>query len=226
MQNKNKYIAYFRVSTQKQGRSGLGIEGQKGAVNDYIRQYGGNLIAEYQEIESGKDSNRPELNRAVEFCELSGGVLLVAKLDRLSRDLHFITSLQKRGLKFKFCDMPEIDELTIHVLGATAQHELRMISNRTITALAVARKRGIKLGNPYLAVQRNRDVSAANHSRVTAQKEWQGKIIKIIEHLEEKESLKTCKSLANALNERGLKTLRGGAFSVPIVSRIRRKQHG
>ena len=216
-----KYISYLRVSTLQQGRSGLGIEAQKQAVQDFLKQYPGELLAEFVEVESGKNSNRPELNKAIDFCELTGGTLVVAKLDRLSRDLHFLTSLQKRNLQFKICDMPQIDELTIHVLGATAQHELRLISNRTRVALAQAKQRGVRLGNPHLDVIRNRDVTAANKARSIAQAEWRTKILKVISHLQS-EGHTTCQQLANELNARGLRTRRGKKFSVPIVSKLLR----
>ena len=224
--SKQRYVAYFRVSTQKQGRSGLGLDAQKQAVSDYLQQFGGELVAEFMEVESGKRPDRPEFTKAADYAELSNATLLVAKLDRLSRDLHFVTSLQKRGIKFKLCDLPEIDNLTIHILAAMAEHEARMISVRTKQAMQEAKKRGVLMGNPKLAIQRNRDVSAANTKRTTDQSQWQIKILKVIEHLEQTEMLTTCKAIADALNKRGLETARGGRFSVPIVSRIRRNAHG
>jgi len=126
-----RYIAYFRVSTQKQGQSGLGMEAQRQAVTDFLNQYGGEVIADFVEVESGKRADRPEFTKAADYAELANATVLVAKLDRMSRDLHFITSLQKRGIRFKLCDLPEIDQLTIHILAAMAEHEARMISQRT-----------------------------------------------------------------------------------------------
>ena len=111
-----RYVSYFRVSTKKQGKPGLGLEAQKLAVKEFLNQSGGEIIAEFVEVESGKRSNRPEFSKAADYAELTNGILLVAKLNRLSRDLHFITGLQKRGIKFKLCDLPEVDQLTIHVL--------------------------------------------------------------------------------------------------------------
>ena len=218
--SKQRYVAYFRVSTQKQGRSGLGLDAQKQAVSDYLQQFGGTLVAEFMEVESGKRPDRPEFTKAADYSELSNATLLVAKLDRLSRDLHFVTSLQKRGIKFKLCDLPEIDNLTIHILAAMAEHEARMISVRPKQAMNEAKKRGVVMGNPQLAIQRNRDVSSANKKRTTDQSQWQNKILKVIEHLEHTENLTTYKAIADELNERCLETARGGQFSVPIVSRI------
>ncbi len=218
---KQRYVAYFRVSTQKQGRSGLGLDAQKHAVESFLQQFGGELVTEFMEVESGKRTDRPEFTKAADYSELSNAILLVAKLDRLSRDLHFVTSLQKRGIRFKLCDLPEIDQLTIHILAAMAEHEARMISVRTKQAMQEAKRRGVIMGNPLLAAQRNTDVTAANDKRVGEQRLWQSKIIKVIQHLEQSEGITTCKAMAKALNERGLRTPRGAKFTVPIVSRIR-----
>jgi DNA invertase Pin-like site-specific DNA recombinase len=217
-----RYVAYFRVSTQKQGRSGLGLDAQKQAVKDFLQHFGGELVAQYMEIESGKRIDRPEFTKAADYAELANAVLLVAKLDRLSRDLHFVTSLQKRGIRFKLCDLPEIDNLTIHILAAMAEHEARMISVRTKQAMTEAKRRGVVMGNPQLSLLRNRDVGNANQQRVHAQRVWQSKIVKVIQHLVEMEQLDTCQSIADALNSRGLTSQRGKAFSVPTVSKLRR----
>lgn len=125
--NQQRYVAYYRVSTQKQGQSGLGLDAQKQAVKEFLSQCGSELIDEFVEVESGKRSDRPEFTKAADYAELANAAVLVAKLDRLSSDLHFITSLQKRGIRFKLCDLPEIDQLTIHILAAMAEHEARMI---------------------------------------------------------------------------------------------------
>jgi len=217
-----RYVAYYRVSTQKQGRSGLGLYAQKQSVNTYLQHFGGELVAEYMEVESGKRPDRPEFTKAADYAELSNAILLVAKLDRLSRDLHFVTSLQKRGIRFKLCDLPEIDQLTIHILAAMAEHEARMISVRTKQAMQEAKRRGVVLGNPQLSRQRNTDVAAANARRVSEQQLWQSKIVKVIQHLMETEHLATCQAIAEALNTRGLTTQRGKAFTVSVVSKLRR----
>jgi DNA invertase Pin-like site-specific DNA recombinase len=219
---KPRYVAYFRVSTQKQGRSGLGLDAQKQAVKDFLQQFGGELVAEYMEVESGKRIDRPEFTKAADYAELANATLLVAKLDRLSRDLHFVTSLQKRGIRFKLCDLPEIDNLTIHILAAMAEHEARMISVRTKQAMTEAKRRGVVMGNPQLSLLRNRDVSNANQQRVQTQQEWARKIGKVIMHLMEMEQLVTCQSIADALNTRGLTSQRGKAFTVATVSKLRR----
>jgi len=140
MQHHQKhYVAYYRVSTQKQGQTGLGIEAQEQAFSEFLTAFGGEVLAEFTEVESGKRSDRPELGKAADYAEL----------DRLSRDLHFITSLQKRGVKFKRADLPEIDQLTIHILVAMAEHEARMISVRTKQALQIARLGVSEWGTRY-----------------------------------------------------------------------------
>lgn len=215
-----RYVAYYRVSTQKQGRSGLGLEAQKQAVKDFLSQFGGELTAEYMEVESGKNPDRPEFTQAAEYAELTNAVLLVAKLDRLSRDLHFVTSLQKRGIRFKLCDLPEIDQLTIHILAAMAEHEAKMIATRTKQAMAQAKERGITLGNPNLHEVRNRDVSRANSKRTSSQSEWKTKVLKVINNIKANEQLVTCQDIANELNRRGLTSQRGKPFTIPIVSNL------
>ncbi|WP_371376819.1 recombinase family protein [Thalassotalea aquiviva] len=222
MENSNKrYVAYFRVSTQKQGSSGLGLDAQRQAVASYLEQFGGVLVAEFLEVESGKRCDRPEFTRATEYAELANATLLVAKLDRLSRDLHFVTSLQKQGIKFKLCDLPEIDQLTVHILAAMAEHEARMISVRTKQAMHEAKRRGVTLGNPLLDVHRNQNVINANQRRTQQQAQWKDKVLKVILFLEQTEKLTTYQDLANELNKRGLKTIRGKQFTVAAISKLK-----
>ncbi len=157
------FVAYYRVSTQKQGQSGLGLDAQRRAVADYLRVTGGDLVGEFEEVESGKRSDRPELARAMELCHLTGGRLLIAKLDRLSRNVHFLTGLKERGVHFVACDMPDANELTVNIMAAVAEQGRKAISERTKAALGsikarlldggehVSRRSGqivAKLGNP------------------------------------------------------------------------------
>ena len=143
---KQKYITYYRVSTEKQGVSRLGLASQKDAVKNHLKnKYPPDF--HFKEIESGKTSDRPELQKALELCKKEKAVLIVAKLDRLSRDLHFITSLSKAKIKFICCDMPEATPLTINLMGALAQWEREQISNRTKQALTQLKKKGKKLGS-------------------------------------------------------------------------------
>jgi DNA invertase Pin-like site-specific DNA recombinase len=118
-----KYVCYYRVSTADQGKSGLGLEAQKKTVEDFLNGNGHEIVGEYTEIESGGKNDRPELQNAITACELKGARLIVAKLDRLSRDLHFITQLQQSGTRFVIAEMPDATELTIHIYASIAQHE-------------------------------------------------------------------------------------------------------
>jgi len=141
-----KYVVYYRVSTKKQGQSGLGLEAQKTIIENYTKN--NSIIAEYTEIETGKSANRPKLNEALQVCKENNATLIVAKLDRLARNLHFVTSLQAANVDFICCDMPTANRLTIHIIAAIAENEANLISIRTKQALAEKKKQGIKLGNP------------------------------------------------------------------------------
>lgn len=130
-----RFVAYYRVSTQEQGRSGLGLAAQRQAVADYIKRTGGELIGEFEEVESGKRADRPQLTQAISRTQLTGARLLIAKLDRLSRDMHFLTGLERQGVRFVACDMPDANEMTVHIMGVVAEQERKMISQRTSAAL-------------------------------------------------------------------------------------------
>ena len=141
-------IGYLRVSTQQQGHSGLGLEAQREAVQSYLNGGSWTLAAEVTEVESGKRNDRPELDRALGLCRLYGATLVVAKLDRLARNVAFISKLMESGVDFVAVDFPQANRLTVHILAAVAEHEAAMISQRTRAALAAAKARGVKLGTP------------------------------------------------------------------------------
>ncbi len=146
--NAKPWIAYYRVSTDKQGMAGLGMEAQRNAVNGFIAGRG-ELVGEFVEVESGKrHRNRPQLLAALDECRKRRAILIIAKLDRLARNVAFIANLMESNVEFIAADMPEANRLTIHILAAVAEHEARIISDRTKAALAVAKGRGTKLGNP------------------------------------------------------------------------------
>lgn len=203
---KTDYIAYYRVSTKRQGRSGLGLDAQKELVGRYVN--GGKLIASFTEIESGKKDSRPQLQAALEACQKKKATLLIAKLDRLSRDLHFISGLQKSGIQFVCCDMPDMDELTIHILASVAQHERKLISQRTRDALQAAKKRGVKLGSP----QPLKALQKAYKAHSAKADSFAESIKPIIEELKAKAGVKTLQEIADALNLRGISTSRGGKW--------------
>ena len=142
----DRYIGYVRVSTQQQGRSGLGLEAQQAAIRAYVRDHGGELVDTLKEVESGAHDSRPELAKALKRCNAQGCILLIAKLDRLSRNALFLLQLQESGLDFVCCDMPGANKLTIGIMALLAQQERELISARTKDALAAAKARGVKLG--------------------------------------------------------------------------------
>lgn len=143
-----KYTAYYRVSTADQGRSGLGLEAQQETVKRYIEKMGGELLEEFTEIESGTKNDRPQLQRALNLARRRGSILIIAKLDRLSRNHLFISQLMESKVEFVACDIPEANTFTIHIFSALAQQERELISTRTKQALQVKKAQGVTLGTP------------------------------------------------------------------------------
>src|SRR6478752_175451 len=143
-----KFVAYYRVSTARQGRSGLGLEAQRHAVAEYLNGGRWKLVAEHIEIESGRKNERTELRAALSACRLHRATLVVAKLDRLSRDAAFLLTLRDSGVNFVAVDMPDANRLTVGIMAMIAEHEAEAISARTRAALAAAKRRGVRLGNP------------------------------------------------------------------------------
>src|SRR5580704_1939364 len=144
--NTGNFVAYYRVSTERQGRSELGLEAQQKAVRDHLNGGNWGIVAEFTEVESGKRSDRPQLAAALAACRLRGAKLIIAKLDRLARNVHFVSGLMESGVDFVAADFPQANRLTVHILAAVAEHEAKMISERTKVALAAAKRRGVKLG--------------------------------------------------------------------------------
>src|SRR5262249_46376550 len=144
-------ISYLRVSTDRQSEHGYGIDAQRKAVTDFLNGGSWELLGEFVEVESGKRNDRPELERALAACKKHKAKLVIAKLDRLARNVAFIANLMDGKVDFVCCDMPQATRLTIHVLAAVAEHEREMISQRTKAGLQAARERGVKLGGPNLA---------------------------------------------------------------------------
>ncbi|PLX67813.1 MAG: resolvase [Denitrovibrio sp.] len=221
-----RYVAYYRVSTAKQGQSGLGLEAQKKAVTDHLNGGEWELVAEYTEVESGKNSDRPELKEAIRMCRLTGSKLLVAKFDRLSRNLHFITGLMESKVPFTACDMPEATELTIHIMASMAQYEAKMISQRTKTSLEAAKERGVKLGTHREGAHQFNKDHAVEGSKVSVEvrqakaNEYAKEIYTYIEPLQS-EGL-SLNAIARKLNTTALKTPRGkqGKWTPTTVKNI------
>jgi DNA invertase Pin-like site-specific DNA recombinase len=142
-----KIVAYYRVSTKKQGDSGLGLEAQQAAVQAFANEKNATIIRQYTEVETGKSANRPELEKSLAHAKRAKATLVIAKLDRLARNVHFTSGLMEAGVDFVACDIPYANRLTIHILAAVAEDEARRISERTKAALAAAKRRGTKLGS-------------------------------------------------------------------------------
>jgi DNA invertase Pin-like site-specific DNA recombinase len=215
--HRGKFVAYFRVSTDRQGKSGLGLEAQRKAVLDYLNGGSWDLVQEFVEVESGKHSDRPQLTAALAACKKYKAKLVIAKLDRLSRNLAFIATLMESGVEFVAVDNPTANKLTIHILAAVAQHEREMISERTKAALAAAKARGQRLGNPRVAdaAKLGRKAAKANARRFAA------KVLPIIEEIE-RAGTTSHNAIAAKLNERNVRTARGGKWTHVQVGAVLR----
>ena len=206
----NQYIAYYRVSTDRQGRSGLGLEAQCQAVHQHLAANAGELVAEYTEVESGKRSDRPQLAAALSECKLRGATLVIAKLDRLARNVAFIANLMESGVEFVAVDNPDASKLMLHMLAAFAEHEREQISIRTKAALAAAKARGVKLGANavYLAARRKAEASEFAQSLRDTITELRAK------------GYRTVRALRDELNRRGIRAASGGCWHLPTVHRL------
>ena len=217
-----KVVAYYRVSTSAQGRSGLGLDAQRLAVAQYCGGRGCDVVGEFTEVESGKLDARPELAKAMHLAKVTGATLVVAKLDRLSRNVAFLAALQDSGAQFVAADMPEANELTIHIMAAVAQAERKAISRRTKEALAAAKARGVRLGNPNgaAALVRAEKGNAASVVAIRAGAErFAADLEPIIADITAAghTSLRT---IAAELNRRGIVTRRGGEWHPATVRDI------
>jgi DNA invertase Pin-like site-specific DNA recombinase len=214
-----KFISYLRVSTTKQGASGLGLEAQRKAVTDYLNGGRWSLIQEVLEVESGKRADRPKLAEALRLCRLHGATLVIAKLDRLSRDAAFLLNLQAAGVRFVAADMPEANELVVGIMAVVAQAERKMISARTKAALAAAKARGAKLGGDR-GVTPSAKAQAKGRAAMRAKADGRAfDLMPIIAELRAGGAT-SLRELAAGLNARGIPTARGGAWSAIQVSRV------
>jgi DNA invertase Pin-like site-specific DNA recombinase len=216
-----RFASYLRVSTAKQGHSGLGLEAQRQAVADYLNGGSWQLVTEVVEIESGKRSDRPKLTEALRLCRLHNATLVIAKLDRLSRDAHFLLGLEKAGVEFVAADMPSANRLTVGIMAMVADEERRMISRRTKDALAAAKARGKKLGgnqgNLPVIGDKGRAISLA--ARQAKARSRAADLVPIIEELRAA-GVVSLQQIAAALNARGIRAARGGAWSREQVRRV------
>jgi DNA invertase Pin-like site-specific DNA recombinase len=220
----HKFVSYYRVSTKRQGLSGLGLEAQKESVRVYLASVpGSKLLAEFVEVEHGtrKGNHRPQLATALAACRMRGATLVIAKLDRLARNVAFVSHLMEAGVEFTACDFPQANRLTIHILASVAEHEAEMISTRTKLALAAAKRKGIVLGgdrgNTHLIYRKGNRASALVRSE-NAQR-FAADLEPVIESIRA-EGAVSLRQIAEALNQRGIPTARGGEWSPVQVMRV------
>lgn len=209
-------IAYYRVSTQKQGMSGLGLEAQKAAVTTFIA--GAPLLAEYTEVESGRKDNRPELENAIAHAKQAGATLIIAKLDRLSRNAGFIFALKESGVDFVCADMPDANTLTIGIFAVMAQHEREVISKRTRDALAAKKARGEHIGNLTNLTEKGRQKGAkARMIKALQDKSNKNALNWALEYSKQGFKLQ---QIADKLNGMELTTSTGALFKAMSVKRL------
>lgn len=217
-----KLVAYHRVSTAKQGSSGLGLEAQRASIEAYSDRIGASLVASFTEVESGKDNDRPELMKALHHAKVTGSVLVIAKLDRLSRNAAFLLTLQDSGVRFVAADMPEANNFTVGIMALVAQQEREATSKRTKEALQAAKARGKKLGNPNgaAALMRAGKGNAAGVEAVKAKAQDYAEDLRPVIGALQAEGLTSLGALAGALNERGIRTPRGGSWHKTSVGNL------
>lgn len=209
------FIAYYRVSTQRQGQSGLGIEAQHAAVEGFLAGHpDAELLAEFLDVESGKKNERPKLQEALSLCRVTGATLLIAKLDRLSRNAAFMLNLKESGVQFMACDMPHADAFTVGVMALLAQKERELISERTKAALAAAKARGVKLGG-YRGNAFGGDFSQGGKAVAAAADKFAASVAGYIRQAQK--SGASLRGIADTLNRQGIKTARGGLWYASTV---------
>ena len=214
-----RYVAYYRVSTDRQGRSGLGLDAQRAAVARHAAATGGSVVAAFEEVESGKRSDRPRLAAAMAESRARRAVLLIAKLDRLARDAHFLLGLEKAGVEFLAADMPHANRLTIGIMALVAEEEARAISTRTRVALAAAKARGMVLGNPRL---RAGDDKTATLALDVWKRDAAKRAVDVLPYITaaRRAGATSLRQIAAALTARGVRTPRG--MEVWGASQVRR----
>jgi len=213
------YVAYYRVSTTRQGQSGLGLEAQRRTVQEFVVGRAGHIVSDFTEVESGRRNERAELAAALAACRLHKATLVIAKLDRLARNVAFVSALMEAGVEFIAVDFPQANRLTIHILAAVAEHEAELISARTKAALLAARERGAVLGGFRGRIATDADRARGREARTIAANAAASDMEAILADLR---SGGICSSsgLAKALNARCVPAPRGGAWSAGQVLRV------
>ena len=220
-----RLVAYERVSTARQGASGLGLEAQRKVIEDFAASRGAEVLARFTEVESGRKADRPELAKALHLAKVTGATLVIAKLDRLSRNAAFLLALRDSGVRFVAVDMPEANDLTVGIMALVAQAEREAISRRTKEALAVAKARGVKLGNPNGAesLRRATKGGAALRAAVSANAEaFADDLAPVLADIRA-EGHTSLRAVAAELTARGVRTRRGGRWSVGNVKLLTRR---
>ncbi len=217
-----KFISYLRVSTARQGVSGLGLEAQREAVASYLNGGDWTLVREVIEVESGKRNDRPELAAALRLCKKHKATLVIAKLDRLARNVAFISNLMESGVEFVAVDMPQANRFVVHILAALAEHEAEAISKRTKAALQAAKARGTVLGGRRVSAERFAEIAAGGRQvRIQRACANRASLRPTIEQIQAS-GAKTLRQIAAALNAREIPTPRGGEWSAVQVQRVLR----
>jgi DNA invertase Pin-like site-specific DNA recombinase len=218
---RGKFVAYYRVSTQSQGRSGLGLEAQRKAVEDFLNGGRWTLVSEHVEIESGRKSDRPELQRGLADCRIHGATLVVARLDRLARNAAFLLTLRDAGVEFLAVDLPDANRMTVGIMAVIAEHEREMISARTKAALEAARRRGVRLGNPAHLDRRARRLGTAASARVRrARAEQRAADLAPTLQALRRSGATSLRALAAGLNTKDIPAPRGGSWTAAQVRRL------
>lgn len=220
----SKVVAYYRVSTEKQGLSGLGVDAQHVYVKGYCDRTGSTLIREFTEVESGRNNDRPELAKAISFAKRSKAILVIAKLDRLARNVAFVANLMETRVQFESCDLPGANSMTVHVMAAVAENEAKAISQRTKDALAAAKARGTKLGSHHPAAIPLRPEARAKGQARSAKVNREKAIAEYADVLptaqEMRRSGQSLAAIARHLNSDGYVTRTGASWSAVQVMRV------
>lgn len=217
-----KIVNYLRVSTRQQGVSGLGLEAQRFALDAYAQQRDANVVETFTEVESGRLNARPELTKALYLAKVTGATLVIAKLDRLSRNAAFLLTLRDSGVRFTAADMPDANDLTVGIMALVAQQEREAISRRTTEALAAAKARGVRLGNPYgaAALKRAAKGNAASLEAIRNAADSHAKNLQPVIATLSAEGVTSLGAVAEALNVRGMLTPRGGRWHKSSVRNL------
>ena len=218
------YVSYLRVSTQKQGYSGLGLEAQREIIQKHL--YDITPISEFIEVESGRKSNRPKLKEALDLCRKTGATLIVAKLDRLARNVSFLSSLLENDVEIVFCDFPQANKMVLHILSAISQYEAELTASRTKSALQAKKARGCKLGNPEHLLGKHDQ--AIQNSIMTCKTKADNnpnnkRAVAMLRTLVKEEH--TLKEMADILNREGFVTSKGACFSKATVYKLIKRYH-